>query len=35
MQRLAEIGLKSKRGFGCLPRLFTEEKLLFVDGKGH
>src|SRR5206468_5017876 len=24
MQRLAEIGLKSERGFGCLPRLFTE-----------
>ncbi len=24
MQRLAEIRLKSERGFGCLPRLFTE-----------
>src|SRR5205809_3961263 len=24
MQRLAEIGLKSERGFGCLPRLFAE-----------
>src|SRR6266516_5491211 len=24
MQRLAEIGLESERGFGCLPRLFTE-----------
>ena len=24
MQRLAQIGLKSKRGFGCLPRFFAE-----------
>src|SRR5207247_11453904 len=24
MQRLAEIGLESERGFGCLPCLFTE-----------
>src|SRR5439155_7648612 len=24
MQRLAEIGLKSERGFGCLPRLFAQ-----------
>src|SRR5438067_5156767 len=24
MHRLAEIGLKSERGFGCLPCLFTE-----------
>ena len=23
---LAEIGLKSERGFGCLPRLFTQRE---------
>ncbi len=23
-QRLTKVGLKSERGFGCLPRLFTE-----------